>query len=265
MKSLSYLLAGLFFVLVLIEKSMGFQGTRLPNPTLTQQGFRNLGNTKAPSLQQNQMQNLGGNGDLDWEDDLSWEEEALEGAIPLQTNPTSNKQSVDDFQIPEINFPEEGFAKGKKKIQVNAGFVPIYFLKFYGQGKHSQSNLVKVMREFSGGDPIPFVLEQLQIGPIAEEKQKGILSAIPKRMRYESQYRLEDGILHLSFSKELGIGGSPEILKDRLDQITFSLVGNYGIKGVVLYIDNLRLRSLGGDGMSLPDVLVKNNRKVILL
>lgn len=95
------------------------------------------------------------------------------------------------------------------------------------------------------------------------KNQRGTLCT-DKKVRLEPNYRLENGVLHLSVSEDLNYGGSIEILKDRLDQITFTYVGNFGIQGVVLYSNGERIRSLGSDGLSLPDVLAKSQRKVIL-
>ncbi len=263
-RSLTYFLGGLFFVLVLIEKSLGFSGGSI-SKNWTQDGFRNIGNShekKQTSFSEHGQDPFSSG---EWEDDLAWEEEALEGTIPVTKESRATKQrSEDEFNIPEITLPEDRFPSGTKRIQSEQSYLPIFFLKFYGQGKNSQSQLVKVTRQFAGGDPIPFILSQLQTGPNAEEKSKGVLNSIPKKLKFDTNYKFEEGILHISFSKELGFGGSPEILKDRLDQICYSFIGNFGIRGVILYVGNTRLRSLGGDGMSLPDVLVKNPRKVIL-
>ncbi|MDF3818831.1 GerMN domain-containing protein [Leptospira sp. 96542] len=258
MRSLRFLFAGVFFVLVLIEKSMGFT----PNDTknfFPKNGFRNLGKqietpkqTKDPFLSP------------DWEDDLAWEEEVLSHSIPLDPNGSSTKQRIVDDSIPEITLPEDRFPNLGSKLQIGAGYLPIYFLKFYGSGKNNQSQLVKVTREFVGGDPIPFLFQELAKGPNAEEKSKGILTAVSKKLKMDPSYKFHNGILHLDLSEEFVFGGSHEILRDRLDQIIFTFVGNYGITGVVLYANGERVRTLGSDGLNLPEKLVKNQRKVIL-
>ncbi len=260
-KSLSYVLAGLFFVLVLIEKSLGFSGQGMVK-NWSKESFKNIGNSGQKRMPVASSDPFG-NGE--WEDDLAWEEEALENTVAISEKPAQTKPLLDDgFSIPEVTLPEDRFPSHGKSLKEDAGYLSVYFLKFYGQGKNSQSQLVKVTRQFNGGDPIPFILSQLQNGPNPEEKSKGVLNSLPKKLRFDTNYKMEEGILHISFSRDLEIGGSPEILKDRLDQICYSFIGNFGIKGVVLYIGNTRLRSLGGDGMTLPDVLVRNPRKVIL-
>lgn len=258
-KSLRYFLGGIFFVLVLIEKSMGFDPKTAGN-FFPKQGFRNIGKlAEKPKFAEptDPFQSE------TFEDELNWEEEVFNHTYP--TTPKQTKQTrIEDDTIPEITLPEDRFPGAGKRLQADPGYLPIYFLKFYGSGKNSQSQLVKLTREFPGGDPIPFLFQELTKGPTGDEKSKGVLSALSKKIRIEPNYRLENGILHLAISEDINYGGSMEILKDRLDQITFTYVGNFGIQGVVLYTNGERIRTLGSDGLSLPEVLAKSQRKVIL-
>lgn len=255
-KTLRLIFGGAFFVLVLIEKSMGYTPTTIPN--FPKQGFKNLGKQKIsqPAIQSDPFLSP------DWEDDLSWEEEVFDHSVQKEIA-KKQKHPLDD-EIPQITLPEDRFPGAGKKLEAESGWIPIYFLKFYGSGKNSQSQLVKLTREFPGGDPITFVLTELSKGPTPDEKSKGVISAVPKKLSGSISYRLEAGTLHLSLPEELMIGGSNEILKDRMDQFVFSLVGNYGINGVILYSNGERVRTLGSDGLGLPQILVKNQRKVLV-
>ncbi|XDD44853.1 GerMN domain-containing protein [Leptospira sp. WS39.C2] len=258
-KSLRYFLGGIFFVLVLIEKSMGFDPKTSGN-FFPKQGFRNIGKlTEKPKFAEpsDPFQSE------TFEDDLNWEEEVFNHSYPTNTQKKQQPKIIDDT-IPEITLPEDRFPGAGKRISVEPSYLPIYFLKFYGTGKNSQSQLVKLTREFPGGDPIVFLFQELTKGPNSEEKTKGVLTALTKKIRMEPNYRLENGVLHISISEDINYGGSMEILRDRLDQITFTYVGNFGIQGVVLYTNGERIRNLGSDGLSLPDVLAKSQRKVIL-
>nr|WP_232373641.1 GerMN domain-containing protein [Leptospira chreensis] len=255
-----YLLGGIFLVLVLIEKSMGFDPKAGGN-LFPKQGFRNIGKSQEKSKFAEPSDPFSKE---TWEDDLNWEEEVLTQTFPDSEPKQKNRTKLVDDTIPEITLPEDRFPGAGKRLQADAGYLPVYFLKFYGTGKNSQSQLVKLSREFQGGDPIPFLFQELTKGPNPEEKGKGVLSALSKRIRMEPNYRLENGILHISVSEDISYGGSMEILKDRLDQISFTLVGNFGIKGVVLYTNGERIRTLGSDGLTIPEVLAKSQRKVII-
>ncbi len=255
-KTLRLIFGGAFFVLVLIEKSMGFNPSAMPS--FPKQGFKNLGKQKStqPALQSDPFLSP------DWEDDLSWEEEVFDHSIKKDSVKT--QKHLLDEEIPQITLPEDRFPGAGKKLEADSGWVPIYFLKFYGSGKNSQSQLVKLTREFPGGDPISFIVSELSKGPTLEEKSKGVISAVPRKLPGSISYSFESGTLHLSLPEELTVGGSNEILKDRIDQFVFSLVGNYGIRGVILYSNGERLRTLGSDGLGLPHILVKNQRKVLV-
>ncbi len=249
-RSLVYFLLGIFFVLVLIEKSLGVPSQGV----FAKDQFRNIGKSTFQSKPKTDPLT-----DKEWEDDLAWEEEALE-PIPVGDDiiPVVDSGKEDHSSIEKKGFQET------KPLAEKASYIPVYFLKFYGQGKKSQSQLVKVTREFSGGDPIPFILTELIKGPNLEEKEKAVLNAIPKKLRFKRGYRIENGILHLSLSSDIEYGGSPEILKDRMDQICFSFIGNFGITGLKIYVEDRKLKSLGGDGLPLPEILVRENRKTII-
>lgn len=249
-RSLVYFLLGLFFVLVLIEKSLGVPSSGV----FPRDQFRNLGKTTFSGTTKSDPLL-----EKEWEDDLAWEEEALD-PIPVGEDIIP----VVDSQKEETTIKEKRGFSETKPLAEKASYLPVYFLKFYGQGKKSQSQLVRVTREFPGGDPIAFVLTELVKGPNPDEKDKAVLNAIPKKLRFKRGYRIENGILHLSFSSDIEYGGSPEILKDRIDQICYSFIGNFGITGLKIYVEDRKLRSLGGDGLPLPDVLVRETRKTII-
>lgn len=215
-----------------------------PNTSLRNIGKENFLSKKDP------LQNL------DSEDELLWEEDTLD-SIPFDSVPIPVVDADSD------SSPREVYKSGRP-LNEKPGQLPIYFVKFYGNGKKSQSQLVKVTRTFSGGDPIAFIFRELQLGPNSEEKENGVLNALPKRLKFQPNYRIDGGILHLSLSRDIELGASPEIIKDRLDQITYSIVGNYGIKGIKLYVEEKRIRSLGGEGLPLPEILAKEPRKTLI-
>ena len=161
-------------------------------------------------------------------------------------------------EIPEISEP---FSE-----TTNEGY-SVYFIKFYGKGNKSHSRLVKVQRTNSDYADITIetILDALIAGPNQEEKANGILSALPPGLNFSHSYRIENNILHLSLSQNLEYGAGPEILKDRLDQITFSLMELEEIKGIKLYIDGKKITAIGGDGIPVPDILTKNQRMVMRL
>ncbi len=190
------------------------------------------------------------NGDIQTSADLSNSiEEDLNEDVPVLEPPSI---SIDSTNEPDFPIPSE------------KGELSLFFLKFYGKGSKSHSRLVKVLRLSKGGDRVKLILNSLIAGPVSQEKEKGILNSIPQSLRYDDNYRIEKGILKLSLSNDLEKEAGPEILKDRIDQLTYSLMENLPIQGVQLKINGRFVRSLGGEGLPLPSLLTKNPRKIVV-
>lgn len=260
-KSLVYLLSGILFVLVLLEKSIG-SGTQLPTsiplpPTpqnsITEEGwakgfagFKNIGRSEKfdeipvaeipKSLEKIQSPQ----GD-------AWE---------IQVEDEIN-QAISDDEIPILSSNDRA---------VQEGHINIFFIKFFGSDNRAESRLVRVPRVIpSGIDPIHFVLNELKKGPRQEEKSKGVLNALPQNFTYSPQYELKDGILKIDLNESFEFGAGPEILKDRMDQIAHSLIGIAGIRGIQITIEQKKVTTLGGDGVPIPNVLGKRQRKITTL
>lgn len=269
------MLSGILFVLVLLEKSMatnhrfGIQDiSKTPNIEIPSvdvgipkkskdflkdepwaknfEGFKNIGpgqdgeipiveipHTKLPSasLETNEM----------WEENVKSEIDEL---IPDEEIPILDSQK-------NLSYQEH---------------TNIYFIKFFGSDNKSSSRLVRVPRIIPRGkDPVQFVLEELKKGPRPEESSKGVLNSLPDGFSYSKSYQIQDGILHLDLDSRFEYGGGPEIIQDRMDQLAHSLIGVSGIRGVKITINNKKVSSLGGDGVPLPKVLGKRDRRITTL
>ena len=240
-KSFLYLLSGILFVLVLLDKGINKKNiseAEMAHP----KGFKNIGKNfvdKIETVRQDKNEKV--------------------------ENPSSEKLSVndeteisEDSSIPLFEEPDEPASKNIESLYV-------YFLKFYGKGNKSHSRLARVARESgeSTQKNIEIILNELIKGPNAEEKEKGILNAIPSKLLYSKDFVIQDGILRINLNDEFGYGAGPEILKDRIDQLTYSLLQIPEIRGISISIGNKKIHSLGGDGVPIPPVLVRNQRKVM--
>lgn len=286
-KSLVYMLSGVLFVLVLLEKSMGTkQNMNFPNPSLSDipevsalpheklkkpverakekakdsflneswakgfAGFKNIGKDSGEipvweepgSGIQPRANSMEGMSDEVWEDSV--------------------RSEIDEFlgeeEIPVLH------SSGNASTQNE--HVNLYFIKFFGSDHKAESRLVGVPRIIPANqDPILFILKELQSGPRPEESSKGVLNALPDNFSYSRDYKIHDGILYLDLKGSFEYGGGPEIIRDRMDQLAHSLVGVNGIRGIKLTIDRKKVSSLGGDGVPLPKVLPKRQRRVTTL
>ncbi len=144
----------------------------------------------------------------------------------------------------------------------------IYFIKFYQVNQNTRSKLVKVQRIVKGSlkKRIKLALKELKTGPKTEELEKGVLTSLPNKFSYNKKFKLIDGVLHISFDESFEKNASKELMQDRIDQLSFTLLEFKEIKGIKLYINETEIRELGKDKLSIPVVINKtNNRKVVFL
>ncbi|WP_036096200.1 GerMN domain-containing protein [Leptospira weilii] len=268
-KNLIFILTGIIFTLVLLDKSTGagfslsgagFSGTGF-------QGFRNVGKMN-PESTSAQRGNLNHKEIMDQAEDEILEELLRNGDVQTSSdNSNSIEEDLnEDGLVPVLEPPVPSVENQSYStpIPTNQGELSLYFLKFYGKGSKSHSRLVKVLRLSKGGDRVKLILNSLIAGPVSQEKEKGILNSIPQNLHYDEDYRIQEGVLQLSLSNDLEKGAGPEILKDRIDQLTYSLMENLPITGVQLKINGKFVRSIGGEGMPLPSLLTKNPRKIVV-
>ncbi|TGL75315.1 GerMN domain-containing protein [Leptospira yasudae] len=270
-KNLIFILTGIIFTLVLLDKSTG-SGFSISGAGF--QGFRNIGKF-GPESSSSPKGNLNHKEIMDQAEDEILGELLQNGDVQTSSeNVNSIEEDLnEDNLVPVLEPPITNVSSEKETERGSAHATPIpaekgelslYFLKFYGKGNKSHSRLVKVLRLSKGGDRVKLILNSLIAGPVSSEKEKGILNSIPQALRYDTDYEIENGVLKLSLSGDLERGAGPEILKDRIDQLTYSLMENLPIRGVQLRINGKFVRSLGGEGMPLPSLLTKNPRKIVV-
>ncbi len=260
MKSLVYALSGILLVLVLLEKSLvPSQLSKIPLDNISSKEEFSLKEEWSKGV--SEFKNIAKNDS----EEIPIEEIPKE----IEPIPTANYQNFEDDAQKEIEefLPDElPLHEDSGNLSMDAKYTNIYFIKFFGNGTKADSRLVKVPRNIpSQIDPVKFILNELKKGPKEEEKNKGVLNAIPPQFQFSERYKIQDGILYLNLDESIEMGGGPQIIKDRLDQIAYSLIGVSGIRGIKITINQKNVQSLGGDGIPLPLVLGKRDRKVISL
>jgi spore germination protein GerM len=260
MKSLVYALSGILLVLVLLEKSLVPSGlSKIPLEKLPSNEPFSLKEEWSKGI--SEFKNIAKNDP----EDIPVEEIPKE----IEPIPRETSQAWEDVAQKEIEefIPDEvPLLEDSVTPSLDAKYTNIYFIKFFGNGIKADSRLVKVPRNIPRQtDPVRFILNELKKGPKEEEKNKGVLNAIPPQFAYSEKYKILDGILYLNLDESIEMGAGPQIIKDRLDQIAYSLIGVSGIRGIKITINHKNVHSLGGDGIPLPLVLGKRDRKVISL
>jgi spore germination protein GerM len=187
------------------------------------------------------------------------------------TNGISFQKSIQPFKNSMINLPEISedpleFGSNQKKFSKDKSTQQgIYFLKFNSRGKHVTSSLVKVSRTLKGNlkKRVWNALEELARGPTGEEESKGVISGLPDGFGFTKKIRLKDGILSIALPEEFEENTGKDLMKDRIDQLVYTLMEFPEIKGVKLNIEGKSSPYMGSDNLSVPGILVKAERRVL--
>jgi spore germination protein GerM len=196
---------------------------------------------------------------------------AIDKGFQIRKGNLVSRSESRDFALPEVS--EIGIKKQSLEIvpeifpsEEEVSTAGVYFLKFYGSGKQTHSRLVKVKREFRGGlkRRVKMALQYLEQGPSEEEAKRGLLSGLPNQFQFTKKIRFKEGILYISLPESFHLEAGREIMKDRLEQLSFTLFENPEIKGISLYINEKKVRFLGKDQYKVNDIITRSNRKIVI-
>ncbi|MEQ9363230.1 MAG: GerMN domain-containing protein [Leptospirales bacterium] len=139
--------------------------------------------------------------------------------------------------------------------------VYLYFIRF----RNSRSELVRVSRPASsfklqenGELSIKEVLAQLKRGPTPHEA--GLINAFDRRVAIKAvRLNRENGMLELDLNEAIGRLGQ-HVIRDRLDQLAFTLTQFSEVGGVRLRVNGEVVRTVGSQGFPVPPILRPSNR-----
>lgn len=179
-------------------------------------------------------------------------------------------KSVSPFQFSKLSIPEISEdpvdLEPRKKGNISGkstSIQGIYFLKFNNRGKRVVSTLVRVPRSLKGSlkKRVWSALLEIAKGPTQEEQSRGVISGFPSDFEFLKKIQLKSGILHISLPPEFDENTGRDLMKDRIDQLIFTLVEFPEIKGVKIYKE-----SAGGlDAQTHSPVLIRSERRVLKL
>jgi spore germination protein GerM len=110
--------------------------------------------------------------------------------------------------------------------------------------------------------PVPAVLRGALValleGPSAAERDEGLTTAIPAGTRLRS-VALADGTATIDLSREFQSGGGTLSMSLRLAEVVFTATQFGNVDRVALRIEGTPISVLGGEGLVLPDPLVRSS------
>lgn len=148
---------------------------------------------------------------------------------------------------------DEGLTKGVAALENELKLRPLveekkevvlHFIRFRG----GKSELVRVVRKLDEPAGPREVLELLREGPRGE---KGLINAFDSVIH---DLRIENGIAIVDLDERVGRMG-PRVIRDRIDQITATLMQFPQIKGVKLLVNGRPVQTLGSEQLEIPSVL----------
>lgn len=132
----------------------------------------------------------------------------------------------------------------------------LYYIRF----RNGRSQLVRVQRPLErGAVSLTRVLRELQTGPTMRES--GLLNTFDSSIEIRS-VRLEEGLAVVDLGARAGRMGA-HVLRDRLDQITFTLTQFPEVRGVQLLVEGRPVEFLGSARLPVPAVLLPDDDRTI--
>ncbi len=133
--------------------------------------------------------------------------------------------------------------------------VLVYFVRAEGAG----STLIDVPRRVAGRTPgavLAAAMEELMAGPSPQERQAGLLTAIPPGTRLR-HVRIESGIAVVDVSGEVEAGGGSSSMLGRLWQIVYTATQFPLAPRVRILIDGQVRDAMGGEGILIDRPLAR--------
>lgn len=137
------------------------------------------------------------------------------------------------------------------------GEVPVSI--FFTRSEGTAIVLVEVPRTVPGGDPravLTAALRELLRGPSAEEQAAGLSTAIPAGTTLRG-VRLEGGVAHVDFSREVEAGGGSASMLGRMWQVVYTATQLPQASRAQILIDGRRREAMGGEGVIIATPLAR--------
>lgn len=142
-------------------------------------------------------------------------------------------------------------------IQPTPSSMNLYFIRF----RRGRAELVSVNRKISKQSlTLGEVLKILQNGPTLREP--GLINAFTHKIKIYSVTKDKNRVI-VDLSENVGQMGS-HVIRDRLDQLVFTLTQFPDIDSVVLHVEGQAIDSLGNSRIKIPAQINRNNRKVFV-
>ena len=125
--------------------------------------------------------------------------------------------------------------------------VAVYFVRS-SDGADTLQDVPRRVRGRTAEARLRGALEALLAGPTAEERARGLTTAIPPGTRLRG-VRIDDGVVEVDLSGEVAAGGGSASMLGRVWQIVYTATQLPAASRVRLLIDGQARPALGGEGV----------------
>ncbi len=132
----------------------------------------------------------------------------------------------------------------------------VYYAKDNGT-TFTLESVPRVARSGSLEDRVAAQVRALADGPTPAEMEEGLATTVPEGTRLLGA-SLEDGVLTVDLSREFGTGGGTASMLGRLNQVYYTLSQPADVRAVSLEVEGRPLRVLGGEGIIVDSVWVRD-------
>ena len=167
-------------------------------------------------------------------------------------------KSLDTTKTGINNEVEIETEKDKITNNENLSRIKLYFYQLNGdkapilRSSYRKINKENQMRQISKA------LRLLIQGPIGSELLKDYANPFTNKPRLLS-IRKESSNLALNFNSRFGQGVSFQMQKLQIKQLVYTATSFSGINSITLKINNRAIKSIGGDGLLLPNRITRSN------
>jgi len=145
------------------------------------------------------------------------------------------------------------YAIKKQKQRSNENLVSVYFVK---QVSTTKNQVIPVKRSVKL-NKIETVMNELLKGPSDIEKEIGLFTEIPEKTKLIGIKESPDKV-EINLSGDFASGGGSESMKLRLKQVSYTAIDAANGKPVYLDLNSKRAELIGGEGLEIPQPLVKD-------
>jgi len=135
--------------------------------------------------------------------------------------------------------------------------VKIYVVRF--NERTEKTELTTVPRRVKGDEPLEAALQELLKGPSGAEKRGGLLSAMPERLSLRG-VTVKNKTAYIDFNDAFEENAIGNIIQSRIDQIVYTATQFEDVDSVIIQVNGVAKKFVGGDGVVLNNPLTRRHR-----